>query len=44
MPPPLAIWARSADIASLPTGLALAVRQYLGRATSIDPASPGHHR
>jgi uncharacterized RDD family membrane protein YckC len=39
MPPRLATWARSADMASLPTGLTLAVRQYLGRLPTIDPAS-----
>jgi uncharacterized RDD family membrane protein YckC len=39
MPGPLAAWARSADITSLPTGLALAVRQYLGRLPQLDPAS-----
>jgi uncharacterized RDD family membrane protein YckC len=39
MPPPLAAWARSADIASLPTGLALAVRQFLGRLPTLDPQS-----
>jgi uncharacterized RDD family membrane protein YckC len=39
MPPPLADWARSADMTSLPTGLALAVRQFLGRLPTIDPAS-----
>ena len=39
MPPPLAQWARSADIASLPTGLALAVRQFLGRLPALDPQS-----
>ena len=39
MPPPLATWARSADMASLPIGLALAVRQFLGRLPTIDPAS-----
>lgn len=39
MPPPLAAWARSADMAALPTGLALAVRQYLGRLPAIDPQS-----
>jgi uncharacterized RDD family membrane protein YckC len=38
MPPPLARWAASADIASLPTGLAVAVRQFLGRSEQIDPA------
>ncbi|WP_244929962.1 RDD family protein [Nocardioides sp. W7] len=39
MPPPLAGWARTADLASLPTGLALAVRQYLSRLPQLDPAS-----
>lgn len=39
VPHHLAGWAARADIASLPTGLALAVRQYLGRAPSLDPAS-----
>ncbi|HEX5086222.1 MAG TPA: RDD family protein [Nocardioides sp.] len=39
MPPPLERWARSADIASLPTGLALAVRQFLGRLPTLDPQS-----
>ncbi|GAB2457169.1 hypothetical protein GCM10027062_41580 [Nocardioides hungaricus] len=39
MPPHLAAWAHSADLASLPTGLALAVRQFLGRLPTIDPAS-----
>ncbi|MBJ7358140.1 RDD family protein [Nocardioides sp.] len=39
MPPPLASWARTADMAALPTGLALAVRQYLGRLPSIDARS-----
>jgi uncharacterized RDD family membrane protein YckC len=39
MPPPLAAWAAGADMASLPTGLALAVRQFLGRLPQIDPAS-----
>lgn len=39
MPPPLAAWARSADIRSLPTGLALAVRQYLSRFPQLDPTS-----
>ncbi len=37
MPPQLAGWARRADLAALPTGLALAVRQYLGRLPSLDP-------
>ena len=39
MPPQLASWARHADLAALPTGLALAVRQFLGRLASLDPAS-----
>ncbi|HET8959828.1 RDD family protein [Nocardioides sp.] len=39
MPPRLAAWARSADIAAPPAGLVLAVRQYLGRLPTIDPAS-----
>jgi uncharacterized RDD family membrane protein YckC len=39
MPPQLAHWAADADLASLPTGLALAVRQFLGRLPQIDPAS-----
>ncbi|MFZ2502114.1 MAG: RDD family protein, partial [Nocardioides sp.] len=39
MPPPLAEWARAADVAALPTGLAIAVRQFLGRAPSIEPAT-----
>jgi uncharacterized RDD family membrane protein YckC len=37
MPPGLASWARTADMAALPTGLALAVRQYLARAATLDP-------
>jgi uncharacterized RDD family membrane protein YckC len=39
MPWPLQQWAATADIAALPTGLALAVRQYLGRAHQITPQS-----
>jgi uncharacterized RDD family membrane protein YckC len=39
MPPHLAGWAKRADIASLPTGLALAVRQFLGRLPALDPAT-----
>jgi uncharacterized RDD family membrane protein YckC len=39
MPPQLAQWAAGADLASLPVGLSLAVRQYLGRLPQIDPAS-----
>jgi uncharacterized RDD family membrane protein YckC len=37
MPPTLTAWARGADMAALPTGLALAVRQYLGREAALDP-------
>ena len=37
MPPGLTAWARTADMAALPTGLALAVRQYLGRQATLDP-------
>lgn len=39
MPPHLARWAGTADITSLPTGLALGVRQYLQRINDLDPAS-----
>lgn len=39
MPPHLAAWAAGADMASLPTGLMLAVRQFLGRQATIDPRS-----
>lgn len=39
MPPLLAGWARTADLRSLPTGLALAVRQYLSRLPQLDPVS-----
>jgi uncharacterized RDD family membrane protein YckC len=39
MPPHLAGWASRADIAPLPDGLALAVRQFLGRAPSLNPVS-----
>ena len=39
MPPELAQWARSADMAGLPTGLALAMRQFLGRLPTLDPQS-----
>lgn len=35
MPPELANWARSADIRRLPDGLALSVRQFLGRAAGL---------
>jgi hypothetical protein len=39
MPPELAAWARGADVAALPTALALAVRQFLQRAATLDPGS-----
>ncbi len=39
MPPYLAGWAASADIAPLPDGLALGVRQFLDRAAGLNPAS-----
>ncbi len=39
LPPQLVPWARTADMASLPTGLSLAVRQFLGRAATLDPAT-----
>ncbi|MCH1868929.1 RDD family protein [Nocardioides sp. CFH 31398] len=39
MPPPLAGWAQRADMTALPTSLALAVRQFLGRAATLEPAS-----
>lgn len=39
MPPQLAAWAASADVAPMPDGLALAARQFLDRAPSLNPAS-----
>ncbi|QYJ04055.1 RDD family protein [Nocardioides panacisoli] len=39
MPPHLAGWAHRADVAALPTGVALAVRQFLGRRAQLDPAT-----
>ncbi|QKE86187.1 RDD family protein [Arthrobacter sp. NEB 688] len=39
MPPPLAAWAGSADVAALPAGLTVAVRQFLARSGSLTPAS-----
>lgn len=39
MPPGLHGWAATADIARLPDGLALAVRQFLGRTRLLHPAS-----
>ena len=41
MPPELASWARGADVTSLPTGLALAVRQFLARSPGLDPVARG---
>ncbi|HET7304865.1 MAG TPA: RDD family protein, partial [Segeticoccus sp.] len=38
MPPHLAGWAEHADIAALPDPLALALRQFLGRAHALTPA------
>lgn len=37
MPPQLARWAATADIAPLPEGLAVAIRQLLGRSGSLSP-------
>jgi uncharacterized RDD family membrane protein YckC len=39
MPHALAGWASSADVGAPPVGLALAVRQYLARVPTLDPAS-----
>jgi uncharacterized RDD family membrane protein YckC len=39
MPPSLAHWAASADLRTPPVGLGLAVRQYLTRLPTLDPAS-----
>jgi uncharacterized RDD family membrane protein YckC len=39
MPPALAQWAQDADVAALPPGLAIAVRQFLGRAPGLTAAS-----
>jgi uncharacterized RDD family membrane protein YckC len=39
MPPPLAAWARAADIAPIPERLLLSVRQVLGRANSLAPGT-----
>jgi uncharacterized RDD family membrane protein YckC len=39
MPPQLAAWAASADVAPMPEGLALAARQFLDRASSLNPGS-----
>ncbi len=37
MPPHLAAWAAAADMTALPTELTLAVRQFVMRATTLDP-------
>lgn len=39
MPLALAEWARSADVATLPSGLTVAVRQFLARAGGLSPQS-----
>ncbi|GAA4834739.1 RDD family protein [Luteimicrobium xylanilyticum] len=39
VPPALVAWVRTADVARLPDGLALAARQFLGRAARMAPAS-----
>jgi uncharacterized RDD family membrane protein YckC len=39
MPHALAAWASAADLGAPPIGLALAVRQYLARVPTLDPAS-----
>jgi uncharacterized RDD family membrane protein YckC len=39
MPPALAHWAAAADLRTPPVGLSLAVRQYLARLATLDPAS-----
>ncbi len=39
MPPTLVHWAQSADVAALPSGLTVAVRQFLARAPGLTPAS-----
>lgn len=39
VPQPLAAWVRRTDLAALPTGTALAVRQFLGRLPTLDPLS-----
>lgn len=39
MPPQLQAWARRTDLVALPTGTALAIRQFLGRLPTLDPAS-----
>lgn len=39
MPPQLATWANTADVAPLPASLQVAVRQFLQRAVSLDPVT-----
>lgn len=39
MPPALHHWARSADVSALPSGLTVAVRQFLARAPGLSPQS-----
>jgi uncharacterized RDD family membrane protein YckC len=39
MPPQLAAWAAATDLGRLPDGLALAVRQFLGRAPTMHPGA-----
>lgn len=39
MPPALMSWAQSADVATLPSGLTVAVRQFLARAPGLTPTS-----
>jgi uncharacterized RDD family membrane protein YckC len=39
MPAPLATWAHTADVAALPSGLTVAVRQFLSRAGALSPGS-----
>jgi hypothetical protein len=39
MPPALAHWAAAADLRTPPVGLSLAIRQYLTRLPTLDPAS-----
>src|SRR4029077_10244244 len=39
MPPQLAHWAHAADIAPMPEGLAISIRQLLGRGTELSPRS-----
>ncbi|GAA5112407.1 RDD family protein [Haloechinothrix salitolerans] len=39
MPPPLAEWASQLDLSRVPDGLALAIRQYLGRFHTLAPES-----